>query len=178
MADGGTETSSDVVAVGRIGPPRGVRGDVFVQPWTDDPAGRFAVGSVLATDPPELGPLTVESMSLGGGKLVVHFAGVRDRADAAGLRGTQLVIAASDRPPIEDPDEFYDSQLVGLSARTPAGVELGAVRDVVHAGGADYLVVEVAGREHLVPFVSAIVPSVDVAGGVVLIDAPEGLFEL
>jgi 16S rRNA processing protein RimM len=166
------------VAVGRIARSRGVRGDLFVEPWTDVPEERFAVGSVLRTEPAERGPLRVAQMSTAGGKLVVHFAGVDDRAAADALRGTRLLIAAADRPALEDPDEFYDTDLVGLTARTVSGEVLGPVREVVHAGGADYLVLDLAGAEKLVPFVAAIVPTVDVAGGYVEIDPPEGLLEL
>jgi 16S rRNA processing protein RimM len=172
------EPDTEFVAVGRIGPPRGVRGDVFVEPWTDEPAERFAAGSVLRTEPVAAGPLTVEAVNLGGSKLVVHFAGVADRTAAQSLRGVRLVIPASQRPALNDPDEFYASDLVGLPARTESGVQLGTIRDVLSLAGADYLVLEVAGRERLVPFVAAIVPAVDVAGGVVVIDPPEGLFDL
>ena len=79
------DLADDVVAVGRIGRARGVRGHVFVEPWTDDPDARFAPGSVLATDPPEPGPLTVAAVSAASGKLVVQFAGVDDREAAAAL---------------------------------------------------------------------------------------------
>jgi 16S rRNA processing protein RimM len=168
----------DEVAVGRIGRPRGVHGAVFVEPWTDDPGARFAAGARLNTDPPAAGPLTVAQSSSAGGKLVVCFAGVTNRAGAEALRGVQLLVDAAERPPLSDPDEFYDSELVGLLARTPEGSELGPVVDVAHGAGGDHLVVEVRGREHLVPFVSAIVPQVDVAAGHVVIDAPPGLFEL
>src|SRR4051794_16783056 len=168
----------DVVTIGRIGKPRGVRGDVFVAPWTDDPDDRFAVGSVLRTEPAERGPLTVTALSTGAGKLVVHFDGYDTREAADGLRGTALVMSAADRPALEDPDEFYDTDLVGLTARTVAGAELGPVREVLHAGASDYLVLDVDGAERLVPFVSAIVPTVDVARGFVEIDPPEGLWEL
>jgi len=168
----------DVVAIGRIGRPRGVRGHVFVAPWTDDPEDRFAVGSVVRTDPIDRGPLTVAAMSTGGGKLVIHFDGVDNREAAESLRGTQLVMAAADRPSLADPDEFYDSDLVGLVAHTVAGERLGPVCDVVHAGAVDYLVLDLAGQERLVPFVMSIVPRVDVAGGRVVVDPPEGLFEL
>jgi 16S rRNA processing protein RimM len=167
-----------VLTIGRIGKPRGVRGDVFVAPWTDDPEERYAVGSVLRTSPPERGPLTVTAMSMASGKLVVHFDGHDSREAAEQLRGLELVIDAGERPPLEDPDDFYDTELVGLAARTVAGVELGSVREVLHAGAADYLVLEVDGVERLVPFVTAIVPTVDVAGGFVEIDPPEGLFDL
>ena len=169
---------SEDIAIGRVGPARGVRGDLFVEPWTDVPEERFAAGTVVRTDPAERGPLTVASMAFAGGKLVLHFAGVDDRAAAEGLRGTRLVIAADERPALGDPDEFYDSDLVGLAARTVGGVELGPVVDVLHAGGATYLVLDVAGTERLVPFVAAIVPTVDVPGGYVAIDPPEGLLEL
>lgn len=166
------------VAIGRIGPARGIRGEVFVEPWTDDPHERFAAGSVLRTEPADAGPLTVEAYSLASGKLVVHFEGVDDRNTAESLRGIQLVISAAERRPLEDPDEFYDTDLIGLAARTVTGTELGPVHDVVHAGGATYLVLQVEGQERLVPFVSAVVPTVDVPGGIVEIDPPEGLFDL
>jgi len=172
------EEPGEFVVVGRIGPARGVRGDVFVEPLTDSPAERFAAGAVLRTEPSEAGPLTVEWSNLAGGKLVVHFAGFEGREAVEALRGVRLVIPASARPPIEDPDEFYDTDLVRLQARTVSGDPLGPVTDVLHAGGVTYLVVSVDGRDRLVPFVSAIVPTVDVPGGFVSIDPPEGLFDL
>ncbi|MDQ2748844.1 MAG: ribosome maturation factor RimM [Actinomycetota bacterium] len=168
---------AEFVAVGRIGPPRGVRGDVFVEPWTDDPAERFAAGSTLRTEPAAAGPLTVESANFGGSKLVIHFTGVEDRTTAAALHGIRLMVVASARPPIEDPDEFYASDLVGLVARTADGTQFGPVRDVLNLAGAEYLVLDVGGREQLVPFVGAIVPTVDLARGLVVIDPPDGLFD-
>jgi 16S rRNA processing protein RimM len=170
--------SDDVIVVGRIGPARGVKGEVFVQPFTDAPEERFAAGSVLLTEPAQRGPLTVETANFNGPKLAVHFVGVDDRTAAESLRGTQLVMPASERPELDDPDEFYTSDLVGLAARTVAGAELGPVQDVIDIAGADYLVLRVADVERLVPFVTAIVPTVDIAAGFVLIDPPEGLFEL
>jgi len=172
------EPDAELVAVGRIGPARGIRGEVFLEPWTDDPAGQFAAGSVLRTEPADVGPLTVETANLGGSKLVVHFAGIADRTAAEALHGVRLMVPASQRPPIEDPEEFYASDLVGLAARTVSGERLGPVRDVLDLAGAEYLVLDIEGRERLVPFVAAIVPTVDIAGGVVVIDPPEGLFDL
>lgn len=168
----------ELIAVGRIGRPHGVRGANFVEPWTDDPDERFAVGTVLVTDPAAAGPLTVESATTSGGKLVVHFASVDDREGAEALRGVRVLIEAAARPDLDDPDDFYDTDLIGLAGRTVDGVELGPVTDVLHAGGADYLVLERDGRELLVPFVRAVVPTVDVAGGAVVIDPPEGLLDL
>ena len=172
------EDLDEFVAIGRVGPARGVRGDVFVEPWTDVPEERFAVGAVLRTEPAAAGPLTVETSSLAGGKLVVRFAGVDDRAGAEALRGVQLLFPAGERPALDDPDEFYDTDLVGLQARGTDGAPIGPITDVVHAAGASYLAVAVDGRDHLVPFVAAIVPTVDVPGGFVVVDPPDGLFDL
>ncbi|GAB2488278.1 ribosome maturation factor RimM [Jatrophihabitans fulvus] len=174
MSTGGNE----LIAVGRVGPARGVKGHVFVEPWTDAPEERFAPGSVLATEPGDAGPLTVAEHAVSSGKQVVRFEGCERREDGEALRGVRLLIAASDRPQLEDPDEFYDTDLVGLAVRTVAGDELGPVTDVLHAGGATYLVLDVAGTERLVPFVAAVVPEVDVRGGHVTIDPPPGLFDL
>jgi 16S rRNA processing protein RimM len=173
-ASGGTGD----VAVGRIGPAKGVRGDVFVEPWTDDPDARFAPGRVLRTEPPAVGPLTVATTARSGGKLVVRFDGVEDRTAAENLRGVQLVMAASERAPLDDPDEYYATDLIGLDAFTTDGLPLGPVRDVLDIAGADYLVLEIDARERLVPFVASIVPIVDLTARRVVIDPPAGLFEL
>jgi 16S rRNA processing protein RimM len=167
------------LVVGRVGRPQGVRGEVTVEVRTDDPESRFAPGSVLLTEPAERGPLTVGGMRPRSGGVVVSFAGVADRAAAEALRGTVLLVDAATLPAIEDPDEFYDHQLAGLAAVDGAGTPLGTVAEVVHAPASDLLVVRDAdGREHLVPFVRDMVPTVDLAAGRVVVAAPEGLFDL
>ena len=75
----------------------------------------------------------------------MHFAGVDDRPAAEALRGVRLFVAAAERPALDDPDEFYDTDLVGLDRAHGRRRRLGPVRDVVHAGGADYLVLDVDG---------------------------------
>ena len=93
------------------------------------------------------------------------------------LRGTTLLVATVDLPPLTDTEEFYDHQLVGLAVRNVAGVGLGVVADVLHAPAAPVLVVtRTDGATELVPFVSAIVPTVDLADGVVVVDPPDGMF--
>jgi len=166
------------MVVGRIGKARGIKGHAFVMPFTDDPEVRFAVGSVLQTEPAAAGPLSVASFSMASGKLVLSFDGVEDRTAIEALRGVELVIAREARPALDDPDDFYTSDLIGLIARTVDGVDVGTVADVIDIAGADYLVLDVDGSEKLVPFVRAIVPSVDIAGGFVELDPPDGLFDL
>ena len=172
----------DLVVVGRIGRPQGIRGEVTVEVRTDAPDERFAAGAVLLTDPPERGPLTVERARDHSGRLVVAFAGVADRTAAEQLRDTLLQVDVSTLAPLDDPDEFHDWQLRGLAARLPDGTPVGAVTDVLHLPHGDVLVVErSAGQggstEVLVPFVRAIVPEVDVAGGAVVLDPPPGLLD-
>jgi 16S rRNA processing protein RimM len=178
-----SDPSLDTVVVGRVGRPHGVRGLATVEVRTDDPDLRFAPGQVLITDPPERGPLTVTGKKWHSGTLLLQLAGpdgavydVREAVET--LRNTLLLVPVADLPEIEDPDSFYDHQLVGLAARLTDGSVLGEVTAVVHEAQ-DLLVIRRADApEALVPFVSAIVPTVDLDGGFVVVDPPEGLLEL
>jgi 16S rRNA processing protein RimM len=174
----GAASDSPLVAVGRIGKPHGVRGDVFVEPWTDSPSERFFSGAVFGADPVDRGPLTVAAVHDHSGRLVLHFTGVDDRDSVESLRGTILTVAAIERPPIEDPDEFYDTDLIGLMAQTVSGDRIGPVADVLHSAGASLLAIDASGREVLVPFHKHIVPVVDLEHGVLEIDPPDGLLDL
>jgi 16S rRNA processing protein RimM len=166
------------VVVGRIGRPHGVHGEATVEVRTDDPDARFRVGTALRTDPADRGPLTVTGARWHREVLLLAFEGYDSREEVEALRDTLLEVPVADLPALEDPDTFYDHQLVGLAARLPDGTPLGEVTAVRHEG-ADLLVVRRdGGGELLVPFVGAIVPTVDVAGGLVVVDPPEGLLDL
>jgi 16S rRNA processing protein RimM len=172
----GDSTGADTRrVVGRIGRPHGLSGEVTVQVSTDFPEQRFAVGAQLRSDTGRT--LTVETVRPHRGVLLVRFAGITDREGAADLRGGTLSVDATDLPDLTDPDEFYDHQLEGLAAVGPDGVALGRVREVVHAPASDLLVLDTANGEVLVPFVRAIVPEVDLAGGRVVLDPPAGLLD-
>ena len=167
------------LVVGRVGKPHGIRGEVTVEVRTDDPDARFAPGMSLRTDPPTRGPLTVVESRPRSGGMVVAFEGVHDRPGAEAIRGTVLVVDSADLPELDVEDEWYDHQLVGLAAVDPAGTPVGTVTDVVHSAATDLLVLRDAeDKEHLIPFVREMVPTVDVPGGRVVVDAPEGLFDL
>ena len=172
------ETSPDTVVVGRIGRPHGVRGEVTVEVRTDDPDDRFVPGAVLLTDPAARGPLTVAGARWHREVLLLTVEGVDSREAAEELRNTELHVPVADLPPLEDPDAYYDHQLVGLAARLTDGSLLGTVTAVRHEGGDLLVVAREGGGELLVPFVAAIVPTVDLAGGAVVVDPPEGLLEL
>jgi 16S rRNA processing protein RimM len=165
----------DLVVVGRIGRPQGIKGEVTVEVRTDDPEARFAPGATLLS---EHGPLTVAQARDHSGRLVVLFEGVADRNGAEALRGRLLQVDARTLPALEDEDDFYDSQLVGLRALLEDGTELGPVADVLHLPHGDVLVVAFEGREVLVPFVKAIVPTVELAAGTLVVAPPPGLLDL
>ena len=185
------------IAVGQIVRAHGIRGEVIVAVRTDEPDVRFAPGSVLGAEPPDRGPLTVAAARWHSGRLIVAFAGIGDRTAAEGLRGTLLILDSAQIPPVADPDEFYDHQLIGLGVVTAAGERVGVVADVLHHGQ-DLLVIRRDGApgapgraavrgpagpaapaadEALVPFVGAIVTDVDVAAGRLVIDPPPGLLD-
>src|SRR5271168_4457100 len=107
--DGDSRKGNDLqVTVGRIGRPHGIRGDVVVGVRTDEPELRFAKGSRLDTDPPEVGPLTVAGIKWHSGELLVRFEGIGDRDAAAELRGSWLTVDSGSLTPLDDPDEFRD----------------------------------------------------------------------
>lgn len=169
---------AELVIVGQVGRAHGIRGQVAVTPRTDDPDVRFVPGAVLATEPAARGPLTVTEARNHSGRLLLTFEGVQDRNGAEALRGTMLLVPRGARPALADPDDFYDSDLIGLRAVAPDGAALGVVADVIHSAASDLLALDVSGREVLVPFVRQIVVAVDVAAGTLTVDAPDGLFEL
>ncbi len=172
--------ASELLVVGRIGKPQGLRGEVTVEVRTDEPEARFAPGATLLADPEERGPLTVESARDQNGRLVVLFEGVPDRTAAEALRGTLLLVDAATLPVPDDPDVFLDVQLQGLVAELTDGTRVGTVIEVLHLPQGDVLAVRRDDGPHevLVPFVAAMVPVVDVAGGRVVLDPPEGLLDL
>jgi 16S rRNA processing protein RimM len=170
--------SPDTVVVGRIGRPHGVRGEVTVEVRTDDPDLRFVPGAVLRTDPAERGPITIAGVHWHSGTLLLRLEGVDSREAAEAVRNTELLVDVADLPEIEDPDSYYDHQLVGLTARMPDGTVLGEITVVRHEAQDLLVVRRPGGGDLLIPFVSAIVPTVDLDGGFVVVDPPEGLLEL
>jgi 16S rRNA processing protein RimM len=162
------------ILVGRIGRAHGIRGDVVIHVRTDEPDRRFAGGSSFGT---ARGRLTVASTHWHGSQLLVRFAGVADRTAAEALRGVELRIEVPENETPDDPEEYYDHQLIGLRVRVDEGADLGVVTDVLHLPAQDLLVLDVVGREVLVPFVSELVPVVDLDAGVVTVRPRPGLLD-
>ena len=169
------------VLVGRIGKPHGIRGHVTIDVRTDEPERRFADGARLKAVPPKGSAFAERSLTVEGtrwhqGVLHVLFEEVPDRDAAETARGVLLYadIPADATP--DDPDEYYDHQLVGLAAYDTDGTHLGEVSGLVHGGAQDLLTIRTPDRrEALVPFVKALVPEVDLAGRKVVIADRPGL---
>jgi 16S rRNA processing protein RimM len=123
--------------------------------------------------------LTLQSLRWHQGRVIAVFAGIDDRSVAEQLRGVLLCVDSADVAPPDDPDEFNDHQLIGLSVVSVDGEPLGDVVGIDHAPASDLIVVRrPAGNTALIPFVRQIVPDVDVAGGKVVVDPPGGLLDL
>ncbi|WP_278312809.1 ribosome maturation factor RimM [Lolliginicoccus levis] len=170
------------LVIGRVARSHGVKGELVVEVRTDAPEERFVPGLELrgrrererATR-----PFVIESVREHSGRLLVRLEGVQDRDMADELRGTMFVIDSADIPPADD-DSYYDHELEGLRAFLAAsGEELGTVREVLHTAAGELLAITTTdGKEVLVPFVTEIVPGIDLAGGRITIAPPDGLLEL
>ncbi|TLF79298.1 ribosome maturation factor RimM [Nocardia cyriacigeorgica] len=170
------------LVVGRVAKSHGVRGELVVEVRTDEPEARFAPGSTLRgrlARSKEVREFTVESAREHSGRLLVQVSGVEDRTAADALRGTLFLVDSDDLGPSQDPDEYYDHELEGLRVELADGTAVGTVTEVLHSAAGELLSVRAAddGREILIPFVMAIVPTVSVADGLVVIDPPEGLLD-
>ncbi|MBO0610016.1 ribosome maturation factor RimM [Myceligenerans salitolerans] len=164
------------LTVARVGRAHGLKGEVSLDVRTDDPAERLGVGQVLRTLPPEAGPLTVTRSRVHQDRWVVMFAEAADRTAAERLRGVELVV---DVDASDEEDAWYPHELRGLRAELVDGTVVGEVVGLDHLPAHDVLVLSEplpTGKVRtLVPFVRAIVPTVDVAGGRVVLDPPGGL---
>jgi len=176
------------LVVGRVAKSHGVRGELVVEIRTDEPELRFADGGVLRGRLPrekDVREYTIESAREHSGRLLVHLRGIADRAAADALRGMIFLVDTESLPPSQDPDEFYDHELEGLSVQMTDGTVIGTVTEVLHSAAGELLSVRAAedpdasgqGREILIPFVTAIVPTVSIADSLIVVDPPEGLLD-
>lgn len=161
-----------LVLLGRFGAAHGVRGEIRLQSFTADPLAIASYGPL--TD--ESGARAFRLLSVrpqGKDMLVARVEGVTDRAGAEALRGVELYVTR-DKLPGPEEDEFYLADLVGLRAETLDGTLIGPVVAVRNFGAGDILEVapEAGGETLMFPFTKAVVPTVDVTGGRVVIEPP------
>ncbi|KTR86890.1 ribosome maturation factor RimM [Leucobacter chromiiresistens] len=174
--------------VGRLTKPHGLKGGLKVELFTDNPELRFVPGAEFHLQVPEGSPwfgrtITMRELRWFNESPVAFFAEVADRTAAESIVRAILWIDEQAVAEGEEEDAWYHHQLVGLDvvrdAEEPGGapVKLGVVAEVQHLPAQDLLVVSTDSGPVLVPFVTAIVPSVDVEAGIVRVTPPAGLFD-
>jgi 16S rRNA processing protein RimM len=158
------------ICVARIGAAHGVRGAVKLWTFTEDPLAVKRYGPLLTKDGAR--QFEVTHAREAKGHLVATFKGVATREDAERLNGIELYVAR-DKLPATDENEYYHADLIGLAAVTAANEPLGRVLAIHNFGAGD--IIEIApshGTTMLLPFTNAVVPTVDLAGGRVVIELP------
>jgi 16S rRNA processing protein RimM len=159
-----------LVCVARIGAAHGVRGAVKLWTFTEDPLAVTRYGPLSTKDGARA--FEVAHAREGKGHLVATLKGVTSRNEAERLNGLELYVAR-DKLPATDEDEYYHTDLIGLAAVTTADAPLGKVVAIHNFGAGD--IIEIAppsGATMLLPFTNAVVPTVDIAGGRVVIELP------
>ncbi|MEA2936991.1 MAG: rRNA processing protein RimM [Alphaproteobacteria bacterium] len=163
------------VCVAQIGAAHGTRGEVRLWSFTADPMAVRDYGPLESED--GSARFEIELVRPAKTHLVARLAGVHDRNAAERLTNIRLYVAR-ERLPAAGPEEFYHADLIGLAALAADGRALGTVVAVHDFGAGDILELRPAGRNDTVmlPFTTETVPLVDIAGGRIVIDPPQGLF--
>jgi 16S rRNA processing protein RimM len=167
------------VVVAQIGAAHGIKGEVRLKAFTQDPLAVMGYGPLAAADGRtfEIAAARPAAGSSSPDMLVVKLKGIADRNAAETLNGVELSVPQERLPPAEE-GEFYHSDLIGLAAVTAGGEPLGTVVGVPNYGAGDLLeIAPPTGNTILVPFTEAVVPEIDVPAGRVVVDPPRGLFD-
>jgi 16S rRNA processing protein RimM len=174
-----SEVADDLIVVARVARTRGLRGEVVADLSTDFPERFDDLDSLIAIAPDgSRRSLQIEEHWFHGSRLVLKFAACDSIDEAKELAGYQLAVPASERIELP-PDHFYEWELAGCRVETTDGALIGLVREVMHTGGVEILVVAGdAGREMLIPMARDICVEIDVAQKVIRVDPPEGLLDL
>lgn len=168
----------DMVLVGRIARPHGIRGHVFVTPETDFVAERFVPGATMwARSDRGYEQLTVVAARVQNGRPVIAFDGFSSIDEVARLAGLELRVPEESLQPLAA-GAYYQHQLVGCTVETTAGEPVGLVRRVEGGAAGSLLAIDGARGEILIPFALDICREVDIAARLIRIEPPEGLLEL
>lgn len=166
-----TRPDPDAILMAQIGAPHGVRGEVRIKPFSENPLGLGDFGELSSADGRTFRILGLRPIK--GAMLVARLDGVTSRDAAEALNGTRLYVPRS-RLPEPDEDEFYHADLIGCSVVDGAGAVLGTVVAVPNYGAGDLLDIARTGQPSLlVPFNRETVPEIDLAARRVVVDLPE-----
>lgn len=163
-----------LILVGRVAGAFGVKGEIKLSAYTAEPLALLAYKTLRGDDGAVLLTLTAARLGkpgAGGAEVIARAEEVKTREDAEALKGKRLHVRREDLPPPDDEDDFYLADLVGLSAVTVEGAPAGRVKAVHDFGAGDILELDPGGGRATLyhPFTRAAVPTVDVAGGKVVI---------
>ena len=162
------------LVVGRIGRAHGVLGEATIEVRTDDPDLRFIVGNKLTLDNGK--QLSIKSSRWHNQVLLLAFDGINDRNQIEELRD-QLISAEVDTNNMAE-GEYHFQQLIGSEVFLKSGGLVGVVDEIVKLPGQDLLSVNKDGKEVLIPMVKQIVVSIDIKTKKIVVDPPEGLFDV
>ena len=167
--------SDDKITVGTISGAFGVHGDVRLKSFCADPAAIADYTPLTRKDGAEITTIVIKGQTKGA--LIARIDGVATKEDADALRGMDLLARRDQLPSLPD-DEFYHTDLMGLTAFDTGGAALGRVKAVQSNGADDLLEIVAPGLKDsvLVPFTKAIVPTVDLSTGRIILDPPRGIF--
>jgi 16S rRNA processing protein RimM len=168
----------DLLLVGRVARAHGNKGQVIVNPETDFPQERFAVGQVLVVEHAgHAAERTIASVRFHQGRPIVALAGVETMNDAEALAGAELKMPASSLGPLAG-NTYYRHDLVGCAVKDTSGRILGTVTDVQGPLERSLLVLGEGRGEVMIPMVAGIVVSVDLGGRAITVDLPDGLADV
>ena len=168
MAEG-RSTSTDMVVMGRIAGPYGVKGWVKVQPYTETPEGLCDYGRWWVARAGDLQEVEVLEAAVHGATVVAQLAGIESREAAALLKGSDIAVPRAALPPADE-DEYYWADLIGLDVVNEQGEALGQVAGHFSNGAHDVMRVTDGTQERLIPYVEAVVRKVDAPGRRIVVD--------
>ena len=160
---------TDRICVAQIGAAHGIRGELRLRSFTQDPRAVTTYGPLESEDGTQR--FEIEALRPAKDHFVARFAGIDNREAAEKLTNLKLYVPRDRLPPIEDDETFYFADLVGLTAVTPDGAPLGTVTAVHNFGAGDMIEIrpQGGGEPHMVPFTDANVPEIDIAAGRVVV---------
>ncbi|MBI5017406.1 MAG: 16S rRNA processing protein RimM [Deltaproteobacteria bacterium] len=168
-----------LVAVGRVGRPHGIRGEVRIEVGDGLSEGlarysRLYLGRSGRADAADAEPVTIDAWRTHGRFLLVRFEGVQTPDEAARLTSSTLYVERGEMPPLE-PDEYYHADLLGCAVRDEAGEWLGSAEDVFATGAHDVLVIRSPDGEWMLPLTAETLVSLNLEASEIQVRVPEGL---
>ncbi len=162
------------MAIGRIGRPHGVRGELRLDPMGGLPAGLGGYKSLYIADSGDPEPLELEAWRPNGDLLLITVKGYKGRDEAAALTGKTIYAPRADLPPLEA-DEYYHCDVIGSVVVDSEGKELGKVVDIKNWGDYDMLVIASGRKSWMLPVLDPFVGTMDIEGARITVNVPEGL---